>query len=593
MRFRAWHIPAAIFAVLLIGFVVWLLPRRAEEVVLVDGAHRWDQSAAPPQRSIVWRPAERVAAEVTDPSPDDSLVRPQLAEGGVALYYTLQRPGREAEIYRSQFDGQRWLPGEPVAALNSPASDFGPVVSPDGKTLYLYSDRPGGYGGFDLYSSQRTASGWSTPQNLGPTLNTPAQEYDPAISPDGKRLFFASNRTLQMDAQIAQAVKQGEAAPWKATLRAEPGLRQFDIYVAQRDKGGKQWKAATNLRALNTNAANEGEPFVSPDGAFLYFASDRPNVHGSTENYDLYRARLIDGAVVQVENLGGEVNTAASEHDPSLSPEGFRLVFSSDRQAQANESRELYALYTSQATETFGDARWDTSHLAVLASMWWWIVLAPILAGLLAALVWYLREVSLRRAPLPIFFLVALFIHLLALTGAFFIPIEGVTIAERVTREIQRIVASDIQLESTHQSHAPGPQSYEKVADLQSLETTQITATTRQVLTNPNMPFPTQRPAPTLPNQLNREHLSERVATRGPVVVQEVQDPQMERRQRIVEQMLAESAVKIDPTRAVEDAPAKTAIASEAVDAERTSHPAAYRSRQPVAAPADRFEVAD
>lgn len=65
------------------------------------------------------------------------------------------------------------------------------ALSKDGNTLYFISDRPGGHGGTDLYRSTRTANGWSAPENLGPTVNTPGDEMFPTVF--GDTLFFASN----------------------------------------------------------------------------------------------------------------------------------------------------------------------------------------------------------------------------------------------------------------------------------------------------------------------------------------------------------------------------------------------------------------
>lgn len=575
-RFRPWYAVAAALTVLLLAPALWLLPRWNHEVISVDGQHRWQEESAPPRRNIVWQPAEPMPAPVADAQPMDSLVRPQWADGGTTLYYTVQRQDGAADIYRSRFDGQSWLPGQPVAELNSSAEDFGPVISADGNELYLYSDRPGGEGGFDLYVARRTPSGWSTPQNLGPGINSPANEYDAAVTPDGKQLFFASNRTKKMQQMLLKRQENPDVEDtnqWKATLRAEPGMQQFDLYVAGRGSAEGEWEIARPLSGINSARANEGEPYVSPDGAFLYFASDRANEHGSSINYDIYRARLTEGGILGVENLGTGVNTAANEHEPALSPEGFRIAFARDRgpDEPAQSAAEQYALYVSQAKEIYEEAYWDTSHIPPLSEILWWVVLALLILALLAALIWYLREVSLRRAPVPGFFLLALLLHILLLGGAFLVPLDGVTLAERIAKEFEKIVATDVQLESTHQSHERGQESYEKVADLQSVETLKISETPRRVTETPNVPVPTQTPAPTVPQRLNRESLDQRVATNAPRVTQPMQDnPQMNRRQRIVERLLTENTVQIEAPQAAEENPAQPAQASEKVDVQRT-----------------------
>ena len=68
-----------------------------------------------------------------------------------------------------------------------------PCLSPDGKELYFSSDAPGGFGGKDLYVSERNSDGtWGEPDNLGPYLNTAGEDVFPYVVPDGK-LYFSSN----------------------------------------------------------------------------------------------------------------------------------------------------------------------------------------------------------------------------------------------------------------------------------------------------------------------------------------------------------------------------------------------------------------
>jgi hypothetical protein len=551
--------------------VAWLLPRRSREVVLADGAQRWSRESAPPRRTIVWRPAERLPAAPEDLAAADSLVRPQLAEGGRAIYFTRQRPGGDADIYRSEFDGERWLPAEPVAAINSPGGDYGPFISADGRTLLLSSDRAGGFGGYDLYVARRADGGWSEPENLGPLVNSPAHEYDPALSPDGRRLFFSSNRTPRMEARLAEAAAAGGAAsPWKATLRAEVALEHFDIYAADRADAEADWSPAVNLRAVNLPDTNEGEPTLSADGAFLYFVSDRSNPHGPAGNYDIYRVRFLSGGVSAIENLGSGVNTAANEHDPGLSADGFRIVFSSDRTAAAPEQ---YALYASLAAETFDEAVWSTSHLEAIGRHWWWLMLLALLLGLIAALAWYLRTLSRRRAPVPVFFLVALLLHVLMISGAFLVPIEGVTLAERIRQKIEQIVATDVVLESNPIDASAPQQAFEAVAEpLQAVETVAVTATPRQAVADPALPRPQVQPTDVqLSTAFNREEITERVSDATPVVVQSVADPQLDRRESLTERMLAEAAVAIEAVPAARETPAEQAAPQENVVAERAA----------------------
>src|SRR5205823_5737726 len=80
--------------------------------------------------------------------------------------------------------------------VNSTASELGPALSADSLSLYISVTKAGGFGGNDIWVSQRpTVSGaWGAPVNLGPTISTPSTEFVPAFSEDGHWMFFASDR---------------------------------------------------------------------------------------------------------------------------------------------------------------------------------------------------------------------------------------------------------------------------------------------------------------------------------------------------------------------------------------------------------------
>src|SRR5205823_4046492 len=143
----------------------------------------------------------------------------------------------------------------------------------------------------DLYASEWTGSKWGAPRNLGPVVNSPAHEYDPAAAPDDLGLYFASNRTPDM----RKGAGDGKADDLGVTVRAHPGLPRFDLFVSRRPSPADAWGAPEPLDGVNQPDSNEGAPFVSPSGNFLYFASDRPARPGEATNLDLYRARLVDG----------------------------------------------------------------------------------------------------------------------------------------------------------------------------------------------------------------------------------------------------------------------------------------------------------
>lgn len=81
-----------------------------------------------------------------------------------------------------------------LGLITTAASESNPAISPDGTLLVFVSDREGGQGGADLYASRAHGGAWSPARNLGPLVNSPLADFAPAFSPDGKYLFFTSER---------------------------------------------------------------------------------------------------------------------------------------------------------------------------------------------------------------------------------------------------------------------------------------------------------------------------------------------------------------------------------------------------------------
>ncbi|MDA1016322.1 MAG: hypothetical protein O3A00_17925, partial [Planctomycetota bacterium] len=254
----------------------WFVPRHTERMVTLDGKHSFSGEGVPNPRHVIWSPAIPVEPRAANAGARDSLIRPAVDEKESVLYFTLRKSTGKADIYRSRMVDDTWQPAEPVAELNTESDDIGPVIQQGGQTLYLYSNREGGYGGFDIYVSHRTENGWSKPENLGPKINSPAHEYDPAILHDGTRLFFASNRSARTHRMVVEHATGDPREQWTTTLRADLGLNKFDLYDATRKSDEHEWHVARPLEELNLPESNEGAPFVDPVGAFVYFVSDRP-----------------------------------------------------------------------------------------------------------------------------------------------------------------------------------------------------------------------------------------------------------------------------------------------------------------------------
>jgi len=113
------------------------------------------------------------------------------------LYFNSQREGAGTNnIFRSSQENGQYEPAtklpEPV---NSEYREFDAYVSPEEGVIIFSSERPGGFGGADIYVSFLEANGtWTSPQNLGEEVNSSASEYGAMPSPDGRYLFFTSGR---------------------------------------------------------------------------------------------------------------------------------------------------------------------------------------------------------------------------------------------------------------------------------------------------------------------------------------------------------------------------------------------------------------
>ncbi|HUU21480.1 MAG TPA: hypothetical protein VM389_03005, partial [Phycisphaerae bacterium] len=369
--------------IVLAGLGVFLYSRIGPRVWTDDRGIRRAESDAR-IRQVLWTEPQGLGGELNTPEQE---YEPALAPGGEVMYFVRGLPGKGADIYTSRrSDEDGWGLPEPVQSVNTEHDELGPRVSPDGRFLLFYSDRPGGQGQYDIWAAERTGKGWGRPFNLGPAVNSKWNEYGATMDAAGGRLYFATNRKA--------AERRDRKEFWRATIRQDD-VGDYDLFVAERAApatrpatGPAAGEAepplalaeARELEGVNTRA-HEGACCLSPGGDFLYFASNRP---GGVGGFDLFRCRLRDGRCGPVEDLGPAINTPANETDPQLAMSGFRLYFSSDREGTrggydlfVSESHEVYAVRTRRPLPALGWSAWGL--LIALA------VLIPLLLYLRAA----------------------------------------------------------------------------------------------------------------------------------------------------------------------------------------------------------------
>ena len=224
---------------------------------------------------------------------------------GRILYYTKRTPKLQLwVIVVSQLRHGQWSSPE-IAPFSGQYSDFDPFISPDGRRLYFSSNRPVEVTGrprtdFDLWYVERTATGWSEPRHLDAPVNSPAQEFYPTVTKDGT-LYFSSNRA--------------------------GGAGGGDIYRVRFVDG--RYAEPENLGDSINAATTEGDPYISPDEKYLIFVSY--NRQGASGDGDLYISLRRDGHWSKAENLGPEINSSALDFCPVVSPDGKWLYFTSER----------------------------------------------------------------------------------------------------------------------------------------------------------------------------------------------------------------------------------------------------------------------
>jgi Tol biopolymer transport system component len=181
-----------------------------------------------------------------------------------------------------------------------------PALTPDGRTLYFISTRPMAgsdrpQSNTDIWRMHATDDGWSEPERVT-ELASDGNEWFPTPSADGT-LYFGSER------------REGNLGP-EGTA---------DLWRARRIGG--HFGEPENLGATVNTPGNDIEAYVAPDESLLIFASNgRPDTVGA---YDLYLTYNCDGAWTEPRHL--DVNSAAWDFSPRVSPDGRRFLFTSNR----------------------------------------------------------------------------------------------------------------------------------------------------------------------------------------------------------------------------------------------------------------------
>ena len=234
---------------------------------------------------------------------------PALMPDGKTLYFTKGSPGmkRAMWIVVSRLENGAWTTPE-IAPFSGRYNDIDATISPDGKRLFFASTRPtegtAPRQDFDLWVMDRTASGWSQPKNLGLPVNSSGSETTTSVTADGTLYIGASGR--------------------------EGGPRTGRRLYRSRLVGGR-YETPVPLPAPVDAGEEDSNQYVSPDGRFMIFMSRRGGAAAG-----LYVSYLESGVWSNPAPLDTKLNAEYSPYTPLISPDGRTFYFTSVKGAFDN-----------------------------------------------------------------------------------------------------------------------------------------------------------------------------------------------------------------------------------------------------------------
>ncbi len=238
---------------------------------------------------------------------------PGVISSGGFDYHILIRPNSNEVYYETWYKSIqasnsfviKWVDGKwgkavpflPPGRFNKELGGF----SKDGKVLFFSTNKPGGGYEYDIHYLNWENNKWGSPIKLGTQVNTKNREQSPSVSSNGNLYFYS---------------KLG---------------RSTGIFVSM-FKDGKYDKAVPLSDAINNEEAHN--PVIAPDESYLIFTSYRPGGMGDADLYISFRNR--DGSWTRSSNLGHPVNTKFQDDYASVSPDGKYLFFASDRDSKGS-----------------------------------------------------------------------------------------------------------------------------------------------------------------------------------------------------------------------------------------------------------------
>jgi outer membrane protein OmpA-like peptidoglycan-associated protein len=261
---------------------------------------------------------------------------PTITADGATMFFVSDRPGGLGleDFWKATnplSDDTTWSVPKDEVKINSAFADGAASIAADGQTIYFATNRNTTVNG-DVNIWQATLDGenWTNVKEVGPPINTTAWESQPSISPDQKKLFFASNRAGKVGGESKENV---------------------DIFVSHQLPDGR-WSEPVNLGTKINTGKYDGSPFMAADGTTLYFASAG---HGGFGGLDFFQSEWkgpSDTDWTEPEHLPAPINSPANEMFLTVPASGNSLFFSSDRDGGSGRYDIWIALHPPKAKPT-------------------------------------------------------------------------------------------------------------------------------------------------------------------------------------------------------------------------------------------------
>lgn len=211
------------------------------------------------------------------------------------------KPSKE-NIYISHYNrlSQKWDKPELLTNVNEAGRNNSAIsLSFDGKTMLMYRDSYSGNG--DIYQSIFEKGQWLIPVKLPEPVNSEYHESSACFSVDGNTIYFCSDR--------------------------DGGFGGKDIWFSEKSKNG-EWGKAVNMGPQVNSKEDEEGVSIHPDGKTIYFSS---RGHNSRGGYDIFKSQLREGAWTLAQNLGAPVNSNGDDLYYVMSGDGESAYYSSDK----------------------------------------------------------------------------------------------------------------------------------------------------------------------------------------------------------------------------------------------------------------------